>query len=96
LENKDKNKLKVLTIGDSFYYMMRSTGFQYNVYEDAEYWYYNKTILPTRDKDVLALDTDLKEELKDIDTVVLICTEAAIHQLGWGFIGKAHEAYELD
>ena len=86
-------KINLLTIGDSFYNQF-SPEFETNFCEQSAYWYYNKTIVtktpnyPTRIEFV-----DLQKEIKKLDALVLLLTEANLKDYAFGFIDKLYSIY---
>lgn len=89
-----KAKLKLLTIGDSYYFGMLENKIPDNVFEENSFWYYNNSIYtngPNMGKTVK--DVSLKDEIGKHDVIAIIATESTLIQFGWGFIEKAWLVY---
>ena len=93
-KNKEKRKLKLLTIGDSFYYGVMESNVQTEAFEEYSFWYYNSTIWsngPNAWKNTK--DVSIVDEINKYDVVQLISTETNLKEFGWGFIEKAWTAF---
>jgi hypothetical protein len=87
---KDKAKLKLLTIGDSYYYGVLENYSPKELFTENSFWYYNKTIIsdgPNNGK--TTHDIDLAAEINKHDVILIISTEATLDEVGWGFIDRA-------
>ena len=91
---KDKKRLKLLTIGDSFYYTLLESKIPDEVFAEQSFWYYNTSITsngPSASKKTSEIN--FMEEVNRHDVVVLIGTEITIGSLGWSFIDHAWTKY---
>lgn len=84
----------VLTISDSFNWGIFNSGFSQSVYSNSEFWYYFEDVYPPRDGEVVKVDDlSLIDELKQVDAVIVMCTETNIYS--FGFIEAAFDAYSF-
>jgi hypothetical protein len=89
-----KTKIKSLVIGDSYYTDMWSAGISKIAFDDADFWYYNKDVYSNHNAVPITTDKlDLKKEIEDKKTIILLCTDGNYHQLGFGFINDAYNLY---
>ena len=89
-----KEDPKVLVIADSFYWGMFNSNLSHWFFNDGEFWYYNEQIYPNSyTKETLTKDQDLNKKLEENKVVFIICTDANLPRLGFGFIERAYELY---
>jgi hypothetical protein len=89
-----KDKLKLLTIGDSFYYGILKSNMPAEAFEEHSFWYYNNGISsngPNAWK--TTKDISFTDEITKHDVIALIATESTLINFGWGFIDQAWDAY---
>lgn len=81
-----------VVIGDSFYWdMYNLTPRVFN--ENHHFWYYNKEGFPPEAGSPVNVDNlNFQQELEQHDIFMILCTEANLSRLGWGFIDRAYEA----
>ena len=85
-----KPKPRALFIGDSFYWQLYYPGFIANMFSNVEFWYYNKDVYP--ETFTTPKSTDQLNYMKDVlsqNLVVLIQTNAAYGNVGYGFVQQA-------
>lgn len=85
-----KAKIKLLTIGDSYYYGMLENKIPDEVFEEHSFWYYNNSIIsngPNNWKKVK--DLNLRAEINKHDVITIIATESTLVEFGWHFIDQA-------
>jgi hypothetical protein len=83
--DKDMKKLKGVVIADSFFWGLHNIGFSSRIFENGEFWYYNKRIIANHLKKPIELDTiDRIERLKDADVIILMATEATLPKFPFG------------
>lgn len=88
-----KAKLKLLNIGDSFYYGIMESKVTDEAFEEYSFWYYNSSISsngPNIGKN--ARDLSVYAEIRKHDVISLNATESTLINFGWGFIEQAWEA----
>lgn len=85
--------LSVLTIGDSFYWMLLSFGYT-AAFLDHEFWYYNHYERPIRNgKNADLGKRNLKDEIESKDVIMIYVNDAQLKDLGWGFIENVYDIY---
>jgi hypothetical protein len=88
-----KSKPSFLVISDSFYWEMYNYGIS-SAFSNSNFWYYNKQIYPDSfEKEKLASQIDLKEEIKNHDVIMIMATEATLPKLGWDFVENVYKLY---
>jgi hypothetical protein len=90
----NKAKVKLLTIGDSYYFGIMHNGFSHQSFGEFSFWYYNNVINSngiTNGKKVS--DVNLAEEIERHDVITILATEVNLGSMGWGFIEQAWELY---
>lgn len=89
-----KGDPKVLVISDSFYWGLFNSNVSHWLFNEGEFWYYDEQIYPASyEKEVLAKQQDLNKKLEENKVVFIICTDANLSRLGFGFIERAYERY---
>lgn len=89
-----KGDPKVMVVSDSFYWGLFNANVSHFLFNDGEFWYYNEQIYPNSyTKETLAKDQDLNKKLEENKVVFIICTDANLPRLGFGFIERAYELY---
>ena len=95
-EDATKQKPSVLVISDSFFRGIHQMGI-FNAFSNSHFWYYNKEIYQETDKLFLKTSqVDLKDEIAKHDIVMLMCTDANLPKLGWGFIENTYDMFHGD
>lgn len=96
-ENEEKNKTRVLFVGDSFYWGMFNYGFSKALFNGGQFWFYNNAIYPdSYDKELSVKDINIREEVEKNEVIVLISTDANLYSFANGFIDQLYEAYKQD
>lgn len=73
------DKLKVLTIGDSYYSGLSELGLDQYVFYDSEYWYYFKQIMKNNKYKGTTEDYDkVKDEIEKYKVVFIVVTEGTL------------------
>lgn len=90
-EQKDP---KVMVVSDSFYWGLFNSNVSNWLFNNGEFWYYNEQIYPNSyTQETWAKDQDLNKKLEENKVVFIICTDANLTRLGFGFIERAYELY---
>jgi len=85
-----KPKPRALFVGDSFYWQLYYPGFIANNFSNNEFWYYNKDVYPeTFNAPKSTSRINYIHEILSQDLVVLIQTNAAYGNVGYGFVQQA-------
>ncbi len=87
---KEKSKLPVLAIADSYFWGIDR--FYYQYFTDYHFLSYNREVFPESSySPVFAYQLDLKEQLAKHDVIIILATEANLSNLGWGFIEQTEQ-----
>lgn len=83
--DKDMKKLKGVVIADSFYWGLHNIGFTHRIFDQGEFWYYNKKIYANHLDSSADLDTlNRLKRLEDADVIILMATEATLPKFPFG------------
>lgn len=94
--NVTPNDPKVLVIGDSFYWGLFNSNMSHSLFNNGEFWYYNKQIYPaTYQKETLVKNQHLNRKLEENKVVFLIMTDASLNRFGFGFLEMACKEYGI-
>ncbi len=81
----DMKKLKGVVIADSFYWGLHNIGFSHRIFDQGEFWYYNKKIYANHLDGPADLDTlNRLKRLEDADVIILMATEATLPKFPFG------------
>lgn len=91
ISSDNDQKLSAVVIADSYYWGMFNEGIPAAIFSDQHFWFYNKLVYPDSFESPLEVSQlNLSDEIKDHDIFIILCTEANLPNLGWGFIEQAH------
>ncbi len=94
-EGQNKSRLKIMVISDSFFWQIFSMGIMAKVFDDGEFWYYDRQIFqPSKPKPTMVDYVDIRKKLLDTDVVVLLSTDANLNNFPWKFDEKAYDALQ--
>lgn len=90
VNNASHTKPKVLTIGDSYYWGLISSGYTTQMFSENVYWYYNKTKWPN----IWAWNdtvnyAEIKQNVLGHRVVLIMITDANIYKFSWEFVEQA-------
>lgn len=86
-------RLKVLTIGDSFYFKA-FTDFSGSAFEQSKFWFYFRELHEaSQPKPKSNAEVDLRMEIESKDLILLYVADPHLKDLGFGFIESTLEAY---
>ena len=94
-ENKDRPK--VLSVSDSFYWQMYNLGITENLFGGGQFWFYNSVVYPDSEQGngyVFSEYKNLYEELLSTDVIILMASEANMYKFSFGFIEQSHDALQ--
>lgn len=81
-----KTKLKAMAVSDSFFWGIYSKHVMYSVFDDGEFWYYNREIYqPSARNAQKVSNVDVRKEIIEKDVIILLTTDANLRQFPWGF-----------
>jgi len=85
----EKDSLRVLIVGDSFFYAMNATHFLKEAFYDSEFWFYNNGVFKNEAFTAGELQTFF-EKVKKFDSIILLTQEGTLHSFSWRFIEDLH------
>lgn len=89
-----KNKTRVLTIGDSYWYGAVYMGVGYSCFASGTFWYYYNRVVPSPSGQKLEVwQLDLKEQLESNQVVMLFYSDGNLPAYANSFIDDAYELY---
>ena len=91
-EDTSTFKPVVITIADSYYWILHGGGITQKIYARDNFWYYFQAAHGPYPKDQLVKDLDIAAELKSADFVILMATDATLSKFDFGF---ADQVYDL-
>lgn len=87
-------KLRVLTIGDSFYSKMFHE-FSGQVFEQSHFWFYFRELHRLEDLAVHpTAQVDIRKEIESQDVVLLYMVDSHLREMGFGFVEAALAAFQ--
>lgn len=90
-ERGEYNTTKVLTISDSYFWGLYWMGIRKDYFAEGEFWYYFQERYPQQFKNPSPVkDADLMKEIEKHKVILLICTDANLPHLGFGFIDELY------
>jgi hypothetical protein len=88
-----EKKLKVLTIGDSFFFHFH-THYAYHMYQGSQFFFYFDQLYGQADQEVKSsAEVDLLQAIESQNLIQLFAADANLDQFGWGFIEAAWDLY---
>ncbi|MBT3423255.1 MAG: hypothetical protein HN431_10645 [Bacteroidetes bacterium] len=96
IDDSTKTKPCLLTVGDSYYWMLVNSGIQKQFFTDFNFWYYFKENFSSNSNDVQMVSsyTNLKHQIEKRDIIILIITDGNLNEFSWGFAEKILELYD--
>lgn len=76
--SKGKDKLKVLTIGDSFYKYIFDYGIHTNCFDNGNFWFYSKRVWPLS-TNINVKNLNIRNEIANNNLIILYATEATLY-----------------
>ena len=91
-----KERPKVLTIADSYYWSLYNNKVPEMAFSNKEYWYYYKTIYPYvwLDNPKWIKDIDREAVYLDQDIILFMITEMNLHRAFWGFTDELLDQFD--
>ncbi len=91
---ENKPLLKMLTVADSYFWQIWSSGIFNNDIAETEYWYYNQEIFPKKEGVSDRVDDkNFSETIEKQDVILILSNDANLKGIGWGFIEKLYSTY---
>ncbi len=93
-QDTTKNKTRVLTIGDSYWYGAVYMGVGYSSFAGGNFWYYYNRVVPSPSGQKLEVwQLDLKEQLESNQVIMLFYSDGNLPAFANSFIDDAYELY---
>ena len=90
----DSAKLNVITIADSFWWYLYSTGLPQTCFKKHSFWYYNELQYPQSDKEeTKVINRNYFEQLRAADVVLILYNESNLHRFSDGAIDMCYETF---
>ncbi|MDD4603501.1 MAG: hypothetical protein PHF97_06815 [Bacteroidales bacterium] len=90
----NEKKQNALFVGDSFFWAWYDQGIIGKVFDNSEFWYYNKKIFNKGDaRSISTATVDIKKAIERQNIIVLIQVGGGWGNPGAGFIDRAYDAY---
>jgi hypothetical protein len=91
-----KAKVKMMVIGDSFFWNFFDIRLAPRSFESIDFWYYNADVYHTDGRSQeKAEDADNCLESQKNQVIMIMATESTINELGWGYIDDAYDYFVL-
>lgn len=88
----DKVRPNAIVVADSYYWNIFGKGYSSRLFNDNNFWYYNKEVHnPEWPAPRKTEELDMLEELSKADVIVVMATEANLSRFPYGFIDRAYE-----
>lgn len=90
-----KNKTRVLTISDSYWYDQVYMGVPQNCFAGGQFWYYYNKVIPSPipGEKVEVWQLDLKKEIESNKVIMLLYSDGNLTGYGNAFINDTYELY---
>ncbi len=90
-----KNRTRVLTISDSYWYGPVYMGVPYNCFAGGQFWYYNNKIIPnpSATEKIEVWQLDLKQNLESNQVVMILYSDGNLPNFANNFIDEVYELY---
>lgn len=90
-----KNRTRVLTISDSYWYGPVYMGVPQNCFAGGQFWYYYNKVIPSpvQGEKVEVWQLDLKENIESNQVVMILYSDGNLPTFGSAFIEDAYELY---
>jgi hypothetical protein len=86
IKDSTKAKLKLLVVGDSFYWQIYEAEIFKHAFAEETFWYYNTTIYPIEKAQGKKVDElDFLSEILKYDVIILLNAQGDYHELGYSF-----------
>jgi hypothetical protein len=94
--DEGKTKPSLLTVSDSFFWGIFGMGLG-SLFIEHPFWYYNQEIYPPHfSSPWTTKDINLHDEILKFDFIIILCTDANLPNLGWGFIENSYDVFFKD
>jgi acetyltransferase AlgX (SGNH hydrolase-like protein) len=87
--------VKAMVLADSYYWEMYNEGFSKDIFNNGQFWYYNKEIfssVPGKEKRNIS-EINVKNEVEKNDVVFILQTEGTLNRFTFGFVDNMYDIY---
>lgn len=93
----DRDNLRVLCMGDSYYFGLGDLGFIHHVFKGSKFWYYFKEVIGKEGISTYLWEyDDLKKEIEKNDLIFIIFTEGNLHTSPKEFVDNLYYLYCME
>ena len=83
---ENKNNIKTLVVGDSYYWGLYNRGLSQKIFDKGEFWYYNKEIFSSLIEGSTYIEKiDLKKTVEENDLFIMFFSEMNLINFDYGF-----------
>ena len=94
INTKNKDKLKVLTLGDSYFFGLNDLGFMSYIFDGSEFWYYFKEVRRKVYEYLFVWEyEDIKKEIEKNKLILIVFTEGNLHTTPKEFCDQLYYLY---
>ncbi len=98
---KGKDRLKLVSIADSFFWEMFNVGVTDSIFLEGQFWYYFNTVYPDEYKQSTSIsDLNLLKSIESTDVFMMMATEGNLAHFPWGadneFLKIFQKKYSFD
>ena len=88
----NKVRPNAIVVADSYYWNIFGKGYSSRLFDDNNFWYYNKEVHnPAWPAPRKAVELDMLEQLNKVDVIIIMSTEANLYRFPYGFIDQAYQ-----
>lgn len=97
IRNEGDDLVKAMVVADSYYWELYNEGLSKDVFNNGQFWYYNKKIYSSEPgwSPTPVDEVDIRFEVEKNDVVFILQTEATLYRYAFGFLEKQRELYSL-
>lgn len=94
INNKNKDNLRILTMGDSYFFGLNDLGFMSYIFKDSEFWYYFKEVRRKVYEYLFVWEyDDIKKEIEKNKLILIVFTEGNLHTTPKEFCDQLYYLY---
>ncbi len=95
IDEKNAIKPNLLVIADSYYWSIYNSKIPEKIYNNHEFWYYNKTIYPNiwGENAIYVDQSNLRENVEKFDIILIMITELNTYRPFFSFMENAYNVF---
>ncbi|MBP1630511.1 MAG: sugar O-acetyltransferase precursor [Bacteroidetes bacterium] len=94
IDSSNKDNLRVLSMGDSYFFGLNEFGLMNRIFYDSEFWYYFKEVRSSKVNYFLVNEyDDLKKEIEKNKLILIVFTEGNLHTTPFEFCNELYSLY---